>query len=136
MNSSCTCKPYPDYIDLFAPKGSPLRNTSKRYYPLRDRIQSEAAPRTVHHTCFAPPPKQEEKTEVKNENEELTKNKVDSDSKNAKQEPKINTISVTVKEKSQQEVPPEAPILNDADSRVKQHRPKSMKLMLFLLLIN
>ena len=134
MNSSCTCKPYPNYIDLFAPNGSPLQNTSKRYYPTRDRAKSEASPRTIHHTCFTLPSKHEEKTEVKNENKELMKNKVDSDSKNAKQEPEINTISVTVKEKPKpKEVSPETPILNETNSRVKQHKPKSMEFILFLL---
>ena len=101
---------------------------------MRDRVKSEASPRKIHHTCFTLPSKPEEKTEVKNENEELMKNKVDSDSKNAKQEPEINTISVTVKEKPKpKEVSPETPILKEANSRVKQHKPKSMEFILFLL---
>lgn len=145
VNSLYGSKPYPDYIDLFGPKGSPEQNTSMRYYPLRDRVKSADVPRTTQHTCLISPPKPTVTAEVKsksqepqkNKVEETQKNKVDSDSKNAPNNPTKNAFSIIVEDNTQkdQDAPkvvypveyfPEAPILNQDDSRERRRRPKSM----------
>ena len=67
-------KSFPDYIDLFAPKGSPLLDTSVRYYPSRERLRSHDVPNVVH--IFHHPPPEEKKEEIKKEPEVVAK-KVD-----------------------------------------------------------
>ena len=108
-------KPFPDYIDLFAPKGSPLQNTSVRYYPPEKRPMSYDSPHVGHTHHHNPPVVEEEvkkEPEVKNEPkptkspnpikkpEPLDRNKVDSEDLQPNTDTKTNqTVSIPIKPK-------------------------------------